>query len=156
MLFQMVPFILLCMVAHSTITWLVESIPTANQRALFWWLLKLPWREKRKVPSERAIKTERETGVKSDTPFCSQLPIKKTNSACFELLVDGIWTSVELTVMSNDGGSLLYRGAGITWSSRRRCCGQLRRSLSGNWCAAICCSPHRRTRTQSGNLLGRA
>ena len=39
-------FILLCMVAHLTITWLVETIPTANQRALCWWLLKLPWREK--------------------------------------------------------------------------------------------------------------
>ena len=70
MLFQMVPFILLCMVAHLTITWLVETIPTANQRALCWWFLKLPWREKRKVPSERAMKTESETGVKSDTPFC--------------------------------------------------------------------------------------
>ena len=36
LLFQMLPcqFILLCMVAHSTITWLVETIPTANQRAL--------------------------------------------------------------------------------------------------------------------------
>ena len=80
MLFQMVPFILLCMVAHLTITWLVETIPTANQRALCWWFLKLPWREKRKVPSERAMKIESETGVKSDTPFCSRLPIKKTNS----------------------------------------------------------------------------
>ena len=48
MLFQMVPFILLCMVAHLTITWLVETIPTANQRALCWWFLKLPWREKKK------------------------------------------------------------------------------------------------------------
>ena len=38
---------------------------------------------------------------------------KKQTVACFELL-DGIWNSVELTVMSNDGGSLLYRGAGIT------------------------------------------
>ena len=83
MLFQMVPFILLCMVAHLTITWLVETIPTANQRALCWWFLKLPWREKRKVPSERAMKIESETGVKSDTPFCSWLPIKITNSACY-------------------------------------------------------------------------
>ena len=80
MLFQMVPFILLCMVAHLTITWLVETIPTANQRALCWWFLKLPWREKRKVPSERAMKIESETGVKSDTPFCLRLPIEKTNS----------------------------------------------------------------------------
>ena len=85
MLFQMVPFILLCMVAHLTITWLVETIPTANQRALCWWFLKLPWREKRKVPSERAMKTESETGVKSDTPFCSRLPIKKTNSGQLQL-----------------------------------------------------------------------
>ena len=86
MLFQMVPFILLSMVAHSTITWLVETIATANQRALCWWFLKLPWREKRKVPSERAMKTESETGVKSDTPFCSKLQIQKTNSAvCKEL-----------------------------------------------------------------------
>ena len=59
---------------------MVETIPTANQRALCWWFLKLPWREKRKVPSERAMKTESETGVKSDTPFCSRLPIEKTNS----------------------------------------------------------------------------
>ena len=59
---------------------MVETIPTANQRALCWWFLKLPWREKIKVPSERAIKTESETGVKSDTPFCSRLPIGKTNS----------------------------------------------------------------------------
>ena len=58
---------------------MVETIPTANQRALCWWFLKLPWREKIKVPSERAMKTESETGVKSDTPFCSRLPIKKTN-----------------------------------------------------------------------------
>ena len=91
MLFQMVPFILLCMVAHLTITWLVETIPTANQRALCWWFLKLPWREKRKVPSERAIKIESETGVKSDTPFCSQLPIEKTNS---ELKVSLIFTLI--------------------------------------------------------------
>ena len=71
------------MVAHSTIIRLVETIPTANQRALWWWFLKLPWREKRKVPSERAKKTESETStsVKSDTPFCSWLPIEKTNSA---------------------------------------------------------------------------
>ena len=26
------------------------------------------------------MKTESETGVKSDTPFCSRLPIEKTNS----------------------------------------------------------------------------
>ena len=45
-----------------------------------WWFLKPPWREKRKVPPERAMKTESETGVKSFTPFCSWLPIKKTNS----------------------------------------------------------------------------
>ena len=85
MLFQMVPFILLCMVAHLTITWLVETIPTANQRALCWWFLKLPWREKRKVPSERAMKIESETGVKSDTPFCLRLPIEKTNSGVSSL-----------------------------------------------------------------------
>ena len=59
---------------------MVETIPTANQRALCWWFLKLPWREKRKVPSERAMKIESETGVKSDTPFCLRLPIEKTNS----------------------------------------------------------------------------
>ena len=81
MLFQMVPFILLCMVAHLTITWLVETIPTANQRALCWGFLKLPWREKRKVP-ERAMNPESKTGVKSDTPLYSRLPIEKTNSAC--------------------------------------------------------------------------
>ena len=34
MIFQMLPLMLLCIVAHSTITWLVETIPTANQRSL--------------------------------------------------------------------------------------------------------------------------
>ena len=60
---------------------MVETIPTANHRAMCWWFLKLPWREKRKVPSERAMNIESETGVKSDTPFCLRLPIEKTNSA---------------------------------------------------------------------------
>ena len=32
------------------------------------------------VPSERAMKTESETGVKSDTPFCGGLSLRKTNS----------------------------------------------------------------------------
>ena len=36
--------------------------------------------ERKKKGTERAIKTESETGVKSDTPFCSWLPTKKTNS----------------------------------------------------------------------------
>ena len=58
LLFQMVPFILLCVVAYSTIAWLVDTIPTANQRALCWWFLKLPWRENIKAPSERALKTK--------------------------------------------------------------------------------------------------
>ena len=43
-------------------------------------VLKAAMERKRKVPSERAMKTESETGVKSDTPFCSRLPIEKTNS----------------------------------------------------------------------------
>ena len=42
--------------------------------------LKAAMERKRKVPSERAIKTESEAGVKSDAPFCSRLPIEKTNS----------------------------------------------------------------------------
>ena len=68
---------------------MVETIPTANQRALCWWFLKLPWREKRKVPSERAMKIESETGVKSDTPFCLRLPIEKTNSDWYTLIFFG-------------------------------------------------------------------
>ena len=44
-------------------------------------VLKAAMERKRKVPSERAIKIESETGVKSDTPFCLRLPIEKTNSA---------------------------------------------------------------------------
>ena len=67
---------------------MVETIPTANQRALCWWFLKLPWREKRKVPSERAMKIESETGVKSDTPFCLQLPVEKTNSDSRVIIAD--------------------------------------------------------------------
>ena len=102
MLFQMVPFILLCMVAHLTITWLVETIPTANQRALCWWFLKLPWREKRKVPSERAMKIESETGVKSDTPFCLRLPIEKTNSA-------SLWISSSLQKSHTLNSQKAYR-----------------------------------------------
>ena len=35
---------------------------------------------KKKGTIERAVKTESETGVKCDTPFCSRLPIEKTNS----------------------------------------------------------------------------
>ena len=67
---------------------MVETIPTANQRAIVWWFLKLPWREKRKVPPERGMKPESETGVKSDTPFCSRLPIKKTNSASLPSIIN--------------------------------------------------------------------
>ena len=43
-------------------------------------VLKAAMERKRKVPPERAVKTESETGLKSDTPFCSQLTIEKTNS----------------------------------------------------------------------------
>ena len=43
-------------------------------------VLKAAKGEKRKVPSVRAMKAELETGVKSDTPFYSRLPIEKTNS----------------------------------------------------------------------------
>ena len=32
--------------------------------------------KKKGIPSEGAIETESETGVKSDIPFCSQLPRK--------------------------------------------------------------------------------
>ena len=60
---------------------MVETIPTANQKALCEWFLRLPLREKRKILSERAVKTESRTGVKSDTPFCSRQPIEKTISA---------------------------------------------------------------------------
>ena len=35
---------------HGTITWLIEPIPKANQRALCWWLLRLPWRKKSDTP----------------------------------------------------------------------------------------------------------
>ena len=102
MLFQMVPFILLCMVAHSTITWLVETIPTANQRALCWWFLKLPWREKRKVPSERAIKIESEIGVRSDTlqVFYSRPPLENRSTGVFRLQLAFCW---QITCMCRTG-----------------------------------------------------
>ena len=56
-------------------------------------VLKAVMERKRKVSSERAMKIESETGVKSDTPFCLRLPVEKTNSAlycapvCLALLV---------------------------------------------------------------------
>ena len=71
LLFQMVTSILLRMVAHSTTIWLLETIPTAYQRALCWWFLKLSWREKER--SYEREKTETETAVKSDTTFCCLL-----------------------------------------------------------------------------------
>ena len=36
--------------------------------------------ERKKVPSERAMKTEAETGAKSGIPFCRGLSLGKTNS----------------------------------------------------------------------------
>ena len=73
----MVPFFFLSMAALRTTdtklsVWLFQPIRL--------WLRELPYRAKGMVPSERAMKTESETGVKSDTPFFSRLPIEKTNS----------------------------------------------------------------------------
>ena len=44
------------------------------------WLSELPYRAKWVVPSERALKTKSETGVKSFTPFCWGSSLWKTNS----------------------------------------------------------------------------
>ena len=35
-----------------------------------YWFGRLPWRVKRKVPSDRALNTESETDFKSHIPFC--------------------------------------------------------------------------------------
>ena len=52
---------------YLTITWLADTIITVNQRAMCLCLLKSAWTEKWKVPCDRAMKTESETGVISDT-----------------------------------------------------------------------------------------
>ena len=46
-----------------------------------WRLIGLPWRTKPRLPCERALKTESETGVINEFTFCSGSPVKKTNSA---------------------------------------------------------------------------
>ena len=70
LLFQMVPFFFLSMAALRTTNtklsdWLLELFQPIRL-----WLSELPYRAKWMVPSERALKTKSETGVKSFTPFC--------------------------------------------------------------------------------------
>ena len=66
----MVPFFFLSMAALRTTNtklpdWLLELIQPIRL-----WLSELPYRARCIVPSERALKTKSETGVKSYTPFC--------------------------------------------------------------------------------------
>ena len=82
LLFQMVPFFFLSMAALRTTNtklsdWLLELFQPIRL-----WLSRLPCGAKWMVPSERAMKTESETGVKSDTPFCWGLSLRKTSSVC--------------------------------------------------------------------------
>ena len=81
LLFQMVPFFFLSMAALRTTNtklsdWLLELFQPIRL-----WLSELPYRAKWMVPSERALKTKSETGVKSFTPFCLGSSLRKTNSA---------------------------------------------------------------------------
>ena len=80
LLFQMVPFFFLSMAALRTTNtklsdWLLELFQPIRL-----WLSELPYRAKWMVPSERALKTKSETGVKSFTPFCWGSSLRKTNS----------------------------------------------------------------------------
>ena len=43
-------------------------------------MIGLPWRTKPRLPCERALKTESETGVINEFTFCLGSPVKKTNS----------------------------------------------------------------------------
>ena len=43
-------------------------------------VLRAAMERKKKVPSERAMKSESKIGAKSDIQFYSRLPIKKSNS----------------------------------------------------------------------------
>ena len=65
----------------------MEVVQRANQNSPLWWFCRLPWRVKRKVPSERALKTDSETDFKSHLPFCKGLPIEKTNSETYKSIV---------------------------------------------------------------------
>ena len=78
----MAPFFFLSMasfIANNTklSDWLLELFQPTRL-----WLNELPCDSKWIIPSERAMKTESETGVKSVTPFCWGLSLGKTNSAC--------------------------------------------------------------------------
>ena len=80
LLFQVVPFFFLSMAALRTTTiklsdWLLDLFQPIRL-----WLSKLPWRAIWMVPSERALKTKSETGVKSFTQFCVGSFLWKTNS----------------------------------------------------------------------------
>ena len=97
LLFQMVPFFFLSMAALRTTNtklsdWLLELFQPIRL-----WLSELPYRAKWMVPSERALKTKLETGVKSFTPFCWGSSLWKTNSEFVHCvrIVDGRRHSVK-------------------------------------------------------------
>ena len=58
-----------------------QNSSTANQNLWNKRLLELPWKEKPRLPCERAWKAGLETGVKSDLAFYLRSLFKKTNSA---------------------------------------------------------------------------
>ena len=62
---------------HFLIGW---NSSTANQNISIYWFFELPWREKRKVPCERALKTVLKTAVKNEFTFCWGSSLWKTNS----------------------------------------------------------------------------
>ena len=75
----------------------------------------MPWREKRKVPSERAMKTESETGVKSDTPFCSWLLIEKTNSGVGGVTLISIKSAPKIYYTRGPLDSFASQTIFVTW-----------------------------------------
>ena len=99
LLFQVVPFFFLSMAALRTTTiklsdWLLELFQPIRL-----WLSELPWRAKWMVPSERALKTKSETGVKSFTPFYWGSSLRKTNSGYSIFFIGPGWRSFHLCLI---------------------------------------------------------
>ena len=57
-----------------------QNSSIANKNLCIVRLIGLPWRTKPRLPCERALKTESETGVINEFTFCLGSPVKKTNS----------------------------------------------------------------------------
>ena len=58
-----------------------QNSSIANKNLCIVRLIGLPWRTKPRLPCERALKTESETGAINEFTFCLGSPVKKTNSA---------------------------------------------------------------------------